>query len=135
MMSVPLVLSAVAFGGALGALARYGLTLWLVANLYRETFWATLSINLIGCFAIGMISALLLQYKPHPAWTLLLLTGFLGSFTTYSTFTLDALMLWQKGAFALAFTHLATQLIGGFILCFAGLASGQWLISTFSGLK
>ena len=122
-------LLAVAFGGAFGALARYGVTLTLVHFVYKETFWAPLTINLIGCFAIGVVSALILHHKPHAAWALILMTGFLGSFTTYSTFTLDALTLMQKGQFSVAFLHLSIQLLGGFALCLAGLATAQQIIN------
>lgn len=119
-------LLSVALGGALGALTRYGTVKWLTEPL-KESFWATLAVNLTGCFVIGLLSALFFHHRPHEAWRLLFITGFLGSFTTYSTFTLDALHLLLAGNHKIALLHLSAHLIGGLLLCLLGLQLGKAL--------
>lgn len=87
----------VAAGGALGSVARY-LTILGAARAFGPAFpWGTLAVNVAGSFAIGVLAVLLLGPKGPAPVSPLLIAGFLGGFTTFSTFSLDALRLWQDG--------------------------------------
>ncbi len=88
----------VALGGALGSSARYGVNISAV-RLFGGGFpWATLIVNVLGCFAMGLITAFLQMKMPDDENTrLFLTTGLLGGFTTFSAFSLDFFGLMQRG--------------------------------------
>ena len=120
---------AVAIGGALGALARYGASAGL-ARIVRDTAWAgyplgTLAVNVLGTFLLGVL--VFHERLPlPPAVRLGVGTGFLGAMTTFSTFELDLFLLQdQRGAFA-ALAYLAANVVLGFAALVAGrsLATG-----------
>ena len=84
------MLTGVALGGMLGALARYALTVLLAPLLTRTGFpWATLFINVSGSFALGVIAALAARNVVSPEWRVAIGVGFLGAYTTFSTFSVD----------------------------------------------
>lgn len=115
---------AIMFGGALGALARHSLSLVLIRTITAPS--AILCINLIGCFVIGLLSAYFLRVQ-HMWWRFFLITGFLGSFTTYSTFTVDLLAFLESGSYYLFARSILLHLVLGIALCFAGLSLGRFL--------
>ena len=87
----------VALGGACGALARYGAGR-LVASIVEHPFpLGTWTVNLVGCFLIGMTVPLFGQLSGAERARFFLVVGFLGSFTTFSTFSLDTMALWGDG--------------------------------------
>ena len=96
-MSVPLPL-AIALAGAGGALARWGLTA-MAQRAWPGVFPAgTLTVNLVGCFLFGLLAPLLADRAHLPiALRTAILTGFLGAFTTFSTFSFDSYELWRSG--------------------------------------
>lgn len=106
---------AVAVGGALGALCRFVIsTYWLPVTGNRFPT-GTLIVNILGCFLVGAFYVVFVEKGLLPAaWRPFLITGFLGALTTFSTFSLDALLLWQNGLHAMAFTYVAANLV----LCF-----------------
>lgn len=108
----------VALGGALGASARYGVGRWIVEQGHTGLPWGTWVVNLLGCFLIGLALPFLAQesHKGH----LLLLVGFLGAFTTFSTFSMDTLMLIGNGKSAAAVFNIAGTVILGFGLVWLG---------------
>jgi fluoride exporter len=79
------VIAAVALGGGIGATARYGIAVAFPSALP----WTTIAVNTAGCAAVGVLMALT-ESRAHPLTRPLLGTGFLGGFTTFSTYTLDA---------------------------------------------
>lgn len=103
----------VAFGGALGAMARFGLISYLAPlDATRFPFWTVL-INVLGSFVMGVAFVLIDEKLVLSAeWRLLLMTGFLGAFTTFSTFSLDALLLWNNGFPSAALAYVLTTVIG-----------------------
>ena len=123
---------AVAIGGALGALSRYGLGTW-VQGLGRTAFpFGTLTVNLLGCFLLGAVLPLLDPARA-PDWVRRFVTvGALGAFTTFSTFSLEAIALLE----ARAWGRLAAYVLGsvglGILAVLAGLAVGQAVASTRS---
>jgi len=85
-------------GGGLGAMARHGVNRAGFAVLGPGFPWWTLAINVTGSFAIGLLAGLFGALETGHNSRLFLITGFLGGFTTFSAFSLDALTLWERGA-------------------------------------
>jgi CrcB protein len=112
----------VALGGALGASARYGVNLG-AARLFGPAFpWATLAVNVVGSFLMGLLVAALGR---DSAWAPLLMTGVLGGFTTFSAFSLDAVALWHKGQGAVAAAYVAASVLLSLAALMAGLFMGR----------
>ncbi len=90
--------AAVAVGGAAGALARWSVSSGIHRWLGRDFPWGTLTVNVAGSFAMGLLAVLLLdRFALGPVWRAGLLVGFLGAFTTFSTFALETVELAQGG--------------------------------------
>ena len=109
--SWPGTMAAIAIGAVLGAWARWGLGLWL-NRPDTAVPGGTLVANLVGGLLIGMFLGLI---ERRPEWASLrplLVTGFLGALTTFSTFSAESLALLQRGAFAAATAHSALHLVG-----------------------
>ena len=112
----------VALGGALGASGRY-LTGVAAMRLMGPGFpWATLAVNVIGSFAIGLVWVLLAA-RGLQAWLPFVMTGLLGGFTTFSAFSLDTLRLVEAGRIAAA----GGYVVASVILSIAACAMGLWL--------
>ena len=113
-------------GACLGALARWRLGLWL--NPGGLIPWGTLAANLIGGYLIGLCLALF-QALPQldPVWRALLITGFLGALTTFSTFSAEVLGLLQQQRLALALGLCALHVAGSLCMTWAGLQSAALL--------
>jgi fluoride exporter len=108
--------------GALGTLARYGLQ-GLVQERTGSGFpYGTLVVNLIGCLLLGGIAEYALTHlSVPPEWRIGITTGFLGAFTTFSTFTWETARLIQEGEWQRASMYLAVSLIGGLLAVFCGM--------------
>ncbi|MCV2446783.1 fluoride efflux transporter CrcB [Paracoccus sp. DMF] len=116
----------VALGGALGSMARYGVN--ILAGRVTGLPLGTLTVNIAGCFAMGLLASVLaLRGGQHLAP--LLLTGVLGGFTTFSAFSLDALTLWQRGAAGLALGYVAASVLLSLAAVAAGLALGRGIFA------
>lgn len=118
---------AVGLGAAFGAWLRWGFGLWL-NSLQTMLPLGTVLANLLGGYMIGLAMGFFADF-PHvaPEWRLLIVTGFLGGLTTFSTFSAEAMSLLQKGDYVWAFGHSALHLIGSILFCFAGFASWRAL--------
>lgn len=113
----------VALGGAIGASARYGVNV-LATRLLPGLPLGTLSVNVLGCLAMGLLASVLaLRGGQHLAP--LLLTGVLGGFTTFSAFALDATVLWERGDGALAMGYVLASVVLSLAAVIAGLAIGR----------
>jgi len=89
---------AIAFGGALGAVARFAMSHATYEWLGRDFAWGTLGVNLSGSFLIGMLTLLLLdKWALSAEWKAFIIVGFLGSFTTFATFSYETLQFIQIG--------------------------------------
>ncbi|QEY24712.1 fluoride efflux transporter CrcB [Neisseria animalis] len=112
----------IAVGAISGALLR-----WLLGTLFAAGSWlfspAILAANWIGAFAIGICA----EWIQHPQWRLLLITGFLGSLTTFSGFSLEIVNLMQSQRWGAAFLSAALHLGGSIVLT----AAGIWLVQQF----
>ncbi|MDR3620233.1 MAG: fluoride efflux transporter CrcB [Paludisphaera borealis] len=107
-------------GGVLGVNARYWLGVWM--SRWAPAPWATFTINISGSFAIGFLSMTLARWLPHPHVRLLILTGFLGGYTTFSTWAFESAVLWDRGEKNLALVNLFGSLVVGMAAALAGMA-------------
>lgn len=111
-------------GSFLGGAARYSLSL-LIKNTGKGFPWATLAANLIGCLLIGMLWGYFNRISSDAGnWALFMTTGFCGGFTTFSTFSKEALMMLQAGNFWCFAGYVALSVIAGIALA----ALGFWLV-------
>lgn len=125
------MLTAVAAGGALGALARWGAGLALPTA--PATFpWTTLGINVLGCLLIGMLIALVTDVVvAHPLVRPFLGTGVLGGFTTFSGYVVEAQQLLLAGRHGIAFGYLLGTVAGALLAAAAGIA----LVRRLAGVR
>ena len=111
---------AVAAGGALGSVLRFLTSAVVVAHWPRYYYFATLAVNLVGCFLIGFLSAYFLLRTDLPLVLRTgLLAGVLGGLNTFSSFSLEVLRLLEAGQFSVALSYLLGSVLGG--LCAAWL--------------
>jgi len=111
----------IGFGGAIGALCRYGLS-GVIPRFWGGVFpWGTLGVNLVGCFLIGLLWEFCTRFAIGPALRSFIFIGFLGAFTTFSTFGLESLNLLKAGEVRLAFLNIFLSNGLGLVLVFAGI--------------
>lgn len=107
-------------GGALGALIRYFATKLIVP--INGFPLSTFMVNLVGSFLIGIFTAVVVKYSDFSLVVKhLLIVGFLGSLTTFSTFSLDLVKLFENGDFVTALMYLSLSIVIGFCFAFLGL--------------
>jgi CrcB protein len=126
------VLVAISIGGAIGALARYGLGVALPPG--RTGFpWPTFGINVVGSLLIGILMVLVVEvWDAHPLVRPFLGVGILGGFTTFSTYAVDVQRLVDAGAAGTALAYLAATLVAAVVAAYVGLtitrtAVGRWV--------
>lgn len=126
MDSLPQKLLLLALAGALGTLARFGLASAAQRLLGGAFPWGTLAVNVVGCFAFGLVWSLAdSRLNMAPQTRLILLVGFLGAFTTFSTFAFESTQLMQARQWLGMFSHLAAHNALGIAAVFAGFALGR----------
>lgn len=112
----------VAAGGAVGSVCRYLVGVGLLRLAGSAFPWGTLAVNLVGSFGIGVLAELIVaRFGASPEMRLLLITGFLGGFTTFSAFALDAVSLFERGAAVSS-------------LVYVGASVGLSLVATVAGI-
>ena len=118
----------VALGGALGATVRYGTGVWMLHHWEEPKVLGTWVVNLVGCLLIGIVAPMLGRVGLADELQFFLVVGFLGSLTTFSTFTLETVVLWQEGVGVMALVNAAGSVILGIIFVWIGLHIGRALI-------
>ena len=112
-------------GGGLGATLRYLINVTCARTLGTGFPWGTFLINITGSTVMGLIAGYLaLKGEASQPWRLFLMTGILGGYTTFSAYSLDAALLYERGQLGLA----AVSVIGSVVLSIAGLFAGLWLV-------
>ncbi|RQO29918.1 fluoride efflux transporter CrcB [Taibaiella sp. KBW10] len=111
----------VGLGGALGSILRYLVSLWTTKEATQHFPWATFIINVSGCLAIGLLMGLLDKQILSNATRLLLITGFCGGFTTFSTFSAENIKLIQSGHLFTALLYIILSIILGLAAVWGGL--------------
>ncbi|HCI52157.1 MAG TPA: fluoride efflux transporter CrcB [Gallionella sp.] len=118
---------AIGLGAALGAWLRWGLGLWLNPAL-PELPIGTLTANLIGGYLIGLAIAFFIQHPGlSPEWRLLIITGFLGGLTTFSTFSAETVTLLLRGQYAWAAGIIAAHMGGSLLMTVLGIQTFKYL--------
>ncbi len=118
---------AICAGASLGALARWGLGLWLSPGAVIP--YGTLAANLIGGYLVGICVAVF-QALPQldPVWRLALVTGFLGALTTFSSFSAEVVGMLGQQRYALAMGTTALHLFGSLLLTVAGIRTAMFFM-------
>ena len=118
----------VAAGGAIGSVFRYLVGVWSVRLAGVNFPWGTLTVNVVGSFLIGLLVELVARrLNASMELRLFLGTGVLGGFTTFSSFSLDAVSLFERGALGLSAVYVLASLSVSIAAVFAGLALGRSL--------
>ncbi len=107
-------------GGGLGSICRYGIARLLTNQLNAFPF-ATLIANVLSCILLGFLVGLSLKGSMNQNYKLLLMTGFCGGFSTFSTFSNETFQLFQSGNIAYAMTNIAGSLLLGLFCIYLGL--------------
>ena len=123
-----LTVLAICIGASLGALARWGLGLWLTTGGLLP--WGTLAANLVGGYLIGVaIAAFQAMPQLDPVWRLLLITGFLGGLTTFSSFSAEVVEFLMAGRYGLALLAAGLHVMGSLAMTVLGLKSLAWWLA------
>ncbi len=119
----------VAIGGAIGATLRFVIS-GAAYNRFGVAFpIGTLLVNIIGCFLIGFLAQLFEEIIIPPNMRLLILTGTLGAFTTFSTYGLETVKLWQDGEFRLALLDIVANNVIGILFVVLGFVLARALLA------
>ena len=119
---------AIAVGGALGAMARYAVTALLIPPSIHRFPFGTLTANVVGSFLMGFCYVLIVERTMlAPQWRHVFMVGFLGAFTTFSTFSLETFSLWQNGHLGTAFSYIVLSVF----LCVAAVFLSVTLTQKF----
>ena len=123
---------AICLGASVGALSRWGLALWLSPGGVIP--WGTLAANLLGGYLIGLCIATF-QSLPHldPVWRLMLVTGFLGALTTFSTFSAEVVIYLMEARYGLAVSTTLVHLLGSLLMTAAGIKSAALFMAARAG--
>ena len=122
----PGALAAIGIGGFLGAITRYQLGLWWPAG--NGFPWTTFAINVSGSFALGLLVTLMVErWRPHRLLRPLIAIGFLGAYTTFSTFAVDTDLLIDRGKAGTAALNIALSVATAIVAVIAGIATARRL--------
>lgn len=114
--------------GFFGAIARYGVEGWASSRTRGAFPWGTFGVNATGCFLLGFVFALLTErFLPHPHVRVALTVGFLGAYTTFSTFAFETMRLAEDGALGFAALNVVLSLGAGLVAVYAGTWAGRAL--------
>src|SRR5690606_8799960 len=118
----------VGLGGAFGSILRYFTSVLFVKYNYTAFPYATLTVNIIGCFLIGVLFSTSERYVwLSDAWRLFLITGFCGGFTTFSTFAYENILQLQQGNYRDFFLYAIGSYAAGLLAVVAGIQLVKWM--------
>jgi len=118
----------VALGGAIGSATRYLVGGWFAARFGAAFPYGTFVINVTGSFFVGLFLAYAQErVSLSPYWRLFFAVGFVGGYTTFSTFEYEAIRLLQDGEMLLAAVYLIGSVVTGGVAASAGIALGSWI--------
>lgn len=125
-METTLKILSVAIGGAFGAVARYLINISPIANVFEKFPLPTFLINIVGSFLIGFLMILFAdKIQVNDNVRMAIIVGFLGAFTTFSTFEVEIFGLMREKQLVVAFVYLVLSIIVGFAGVLAGVALGR----------
>lgn len=122
------ILMAIFLGGGTGSVLRYCVQMMLHERIVPYSFpWATITVNILGSFLIGLFYTLSARFNLSTEIRLLLTTGLCGGFTTFSTFSNDGLIMMKQGFYGMFFLYTLLSILLGIIAAFAGGAFGRYI--------
>jgi CrcB protein len=112
----------IALGGALGALARYQVAALIQSRMPVFMFfpWGTFVVNISGCFVMGIVATALIDHTANPNLWFLIPVGFIGAYTTFSTFELETFRALADGAWVTGSSYVLGSLVAGYIALWLG---------------
>lgn len=128
MTQIPTILLCIAAGGAAGAVARFGLSLWVSRWAPMSFPWGTFIVNVTGCLFLGAVLRLLEGTGPASAWRAFLTVGLAGAFTTFSTFSHENVLLLQEREYVRAAAYMSGSVVVGICALLLGLAVAGLLV-------
>jgi CrcB protein len=118
----------IGIGGAMGAIARYQVAAMIQARVPIGFPYGTFVVNVTGCLIMGFVTALLTErLVAHPNWLFLVPIGFIGAYTTFSTFELETLRAVSEGAWPIAGANVVGSFIAGYLALWTGLVVARLL--------
>lgn len=116
----------VGLGGFFGAIARYFVDSWISRRMGPLFPYGTLVINVSGSFILGLFATSMTErWIVHPHWRLLVAVGFVGAYTTFSTFGYETHKLMEEGSFGLAFLNILLSVAAGLLAVRLGILLGR----------
>jgi len=114
------------FGGGVGSLARYAAGLAITMRFGSRFPLGTMVVNITGSFLIGLLMTLLTEhFQPHPYWRLALVVGFLGGYTTFSSFEWETFSTIRDGGFWIGLANVAGSVVFGYAAVWLGALLGR----------
>ena len=125
-------LALIALGGSVGAMARYGLSVY-ISRSFSQTFpLGTFAVNMLGSLLIGILIEMYESAIIPPEWRGFLMIGLLGAFTTFSTFSLETVQLIRDNELGLALLNAVGSLVFGLLFVYAGLYAGKLIFKAMT---
>jgi fluoride exporter len=122
----------VAFGGSLGAMSRYATVLLAQSTWGLQFPYGTLIVNTLGSFLAGFFLTLLIgRFSAEEYWRLFFFTGFLGAYTTFSSFAAESLFLYEQRQWVKLFVNILVNNIGSLTLVLLGTLTARYLLTTY----
>jgi CrcB protein len=110
----------IALGGALGAIARYELTALIQTRIPAAFPWGTFIVNITGCLLMGVTTTVLTDRLVHANWRFLIPVGFIGAYTTFSTFELETFRAVNDGAWLVGGLYVLGSVLAGYVALWLG---------------
>ncbi|MDI1256822.1 MAG: fluoride efflux transporter CrcB [Flavobacterium sp.] len=121
------VILAIGIGSFFGGVIRYQLSQFIQSKIVSGFPFGTFTVNIIGCFCIGLVFALTERGNLSAEWKLIITTGLLGGFTTFSAFSMETVTLLRDGQLLYATGYAVSSVITGLLATFAGIFSVKFL--------